>query len=129
MEKQYPLLIDRIQSTLIDAVCMIIFMYGASSLLDRFSNPPDGVRIALFVGILAVYEPLATALGGTIGNRMKQISVRRYSNPERPINFFQALLRYALKCGLGWLSFVTIHSNKEKRAIHDLASGSIMVRR
>jgi hypothetical protein len=33
-----------------------------------------------------------------------------------------------LKTLLGWISFLTITRNTERRAIHDLVSGSVMVR-
>jgi hypothetical protein len=33
-----------------------------------------------------------------------------------------------VKVMLGWLSFLTIHTNTEKRAIHDLFIGSVMIK-
>ncbi|HYC28596.1 MAG TPA: RDD family protein, partial [Chitinophagaceae bacterium] len=65
----------------------------------------------------------------TIGNLIKGIRVRRVNDVQRPINIFQAFIRYITKTLLGWLSFITIHSNRDKRAIHDLAAGSVMVRK
>jgi uncharacterized RDD family membrane protein YckC len=124
--EQYPLLTDRIQSTFIDTVFIVFLLFVFASWLNRYENVPDWTRIILFAA-LAIYEPLFTSLGGTLGNYIKGIRVRRYQSPGRKINFFQAFLRYGIKLSLGWISFLTIHSNKNKRAIHDLASGSIMI--
>jgi len=125
---QYPLLGDRIQSTFIDTMLMVILMFVFAEILEHFDNVPDWVRIVLFISLWGVYEPLGTTLGCTLGNYIKNIRVRQAGDPEERINFFQALLRYALKILLGWLSFLTIHSNKERRAIHDFAAGSVMIR-
>lgn len=97
-------------------------------ILDRYENAPDWVRIVMFVGVWVVYETVCTSLGHTIGNYLKGIRVRRISDVSRKINVFQALGRYILKLGLGWISFLTIHNNPERRAIHDFAAGSVMVK-
>jgi uncharacterized RDD family membrane protein YckC len=102
-------------------------MFLFSSILDRIQDPPEWLHITMFVGIWVLYEPLCTTLGCTIGNYLKGIRVRRVGDHSKKINFIQALLRYAVKVFLGWLSFLTIHQNTERRAIHDLAAGSVMV--
>lgn len=125
---EYPNLADRVQSTFIDTVFIVLMMFVVASVLDRYENVPDWIRISLFVGLWLIYEPLCTTIGFTIGNYVKGIRVRKYSNTVKRINFFQALPRYILKAGLGWLSFITIHTNTEKRAIHDMAVGSVMIK-
>jgi len=77
----------------------------------------------------AIYEPVCTTFGFTIGNLIKGIRVRDISNTSKRLNIFQALLRYFVKVLLGWVSFITIHFNPERRAIHDLAAGSVMVKK
>ena len=126
--KVYPSLSDRVQSSFIDVVLIIILMFVASSLLDKYENAPDWIRIALFFGLWAVYEPLCTTLGCTLGNYMKGIRVRRYTNESKRINFFAALVRYFVKVLLGWISFITIHFSPERRAIHDFVVSSVMVK-
>ena len=126
---EYPTLSDRVQSTFIDSIFIVIMMFVFASVLEKFSDPEDWVRIAMFFGLWAVYEPLCTSLGYTIGNLAKGIRVRSSSNMANKINFFQAFIRYMLKMGLGWLSFLTIHTNNQKRAIHDLAVGSVMIKK
>jgi len=129
LETEYPALSDRVQSTFIDVLFILILMFISASILDRYENAPDWIRIALFFGLWAVYEPLCTSLGATIGNLIKGIRVRRVNDVHKPINFFQAFIRYIIKAALGWLSFITIHSNADRRAIHDLAAGSVMIKK
>jgi uncharacterized RDD family membrane protein YckC len=126
---QYPSLSDRIQSTFIDTIFIIILMFAFASVLEKYEGAPDWIRIALFFGLWAVYEPLCTTLGFTLGNFIKGIRVRRHADTGERINIFQGLLRYLLKFSLGWISFLTINSNPQKRAIHDLAAGSVMIRK
>ena len=84
----------------------------------------------VFVLCIVLYEPLLVALnGGTLGHQFMNIAVRRYSDPTRNISIFAALFRIIIKGALGWISFLTVSFNDEKRAIHDIASGAIVVRR
>ncbi len=126
---QYPLLIDRVQSTFIDTLFLIVMMFVASNVLDQFEHVPDWVRIAIVIVLFVVYEPLSTSLGATLGNFIKGIRVRKVSDNTKNINLFQALYRYIIKLMLGWISFLTIHSNKERRAIHDMAAGTVMIKK
>lgn len=125
---RYPLISDRVQSTFIDTVFVVILMFGAASVLDNFSNPPDWIRIVLFFALFGIYEPVCVSFGCTIGNYLKGIRVRDAGDQSRRINIFAALLRYVLKVLLGWISFLSVHMNPERRAIHDLAAGSIVVK-
>lgn len=124
----YPSLSERIQSSFIDSMFIIIAMFGFASVLDQFENVPDWIRIILFLAIWFVYEPLCSTLGFTLGNYVKGIRVRSFSDPDKRINFMQAIIRYLLKLTLGWISFFTIHTNDAKRAVHDLAAGSVMIK-
>jgi uncharacterized RDD family membrane protein YckC len=128
MEQQYPSLLKRMQSSFIDLIFLVLMMLVFSMILDNFGGTPDWVRMLLFVLIFVAYEPLLTAIGFTIGNYLMGIRVRRESDPSKRIHLGQSLLRYPIKCTLGWLSFVTIHSNPQKRAIHDLVAGSVMIK-
>ncbi len=128
MNEKYPQLTDRVQSTFVDTVLIIIMMFLFATILDRFENIPDWVRIAMFAGIFVVYEPLCMTFGFTLGNFIKGIRVRKISDPTKRINILQAIIRYPVKVLLGWISFLTIHSNSKRRAIHDLVSGSVMIK-
>jgi uncharacterized RDD family membrane protein YckC len=67
-------------------------------------------------------------LGCTLGNYIKGIRVRQISDTSKKINLIQALIRYPVKVMLGWFSFLTIGSNSKRRAIHDFAAGSVMIK-
>jgi hypothetical protein len=129
VQLSYPTISDRVQSTFIDTIFIVVLMFLVASFLDKFEGTPEWIRIALFFCIWGVYEPLCTTLGFTIGNYAKGIRVRKVGNKEERINIIQAFFRYVLKISLGWISFVTIHANTQKRAIHDLAAGSIMIKK
>ena len=126
MEQKYPLLLDRIKSTTIDSIILIVCMFIFTEILGLFENVPNWVRIVLFLALL-MYEPLCTAFGATIGNDKMNIRVRKNSDSTQRINLFQAIIRFFFKFIFGWLSFITIFSSPKKRAIHDLISGSVII--
>jgi uncharacterized RDD family membrane protein YckC len=131
MEKRYPELKTRIQSTFIDTMLMLGLMFLAATILDKI-NPSqeeeDGwIRGLIFITIWGIYEPLAMTIGCTVGNYLMKIRVKSNADNAKRINLLQAFTRFVVKIGLGWISFLTIHSNKERRAIHDLVAGSVMI--
>jgi uncharacterized RDD family membrane protein YckC len=127
MKEKYRFMIERIQSILIDSVLIVACMIIFSDVLSGFKNVPDWLRATLLISLF-LYEPIATTFGGTIGNNIKGIRVRKDSDDTKQINILQAITRYFFKLLFGWLSFVTIFSNSKKRAIHDILSGTVMVK-
>lgn len=128
MDEQYPEIKDRIQATFIDTILIIVIMFIFSALIDKYENIPNWLRISMFVSLFFFYEPICQSLGFTLGNLVKGIRVRKNSNPSKRINIFQAIIRYPVKVFLGWISLLTIRSDYRKRAIHDLVSGSVMIK-
>jgi uncharacterized RDD family membrane protein YckC len=128
MTEKYPELLDRIQSSFIDAILVLILMFVFAGILDKFDNVPDWVRITMFAGLFIVYEPLCMTFGFTLGNYIKGIRVRKESDSTKRINIFQAIIRYPIKVFLGWISFLTMGANPKRRAIHDIVSGSVMIK-
>lgn len=128
MMEKYPQLTDRIQSSFIDLILIVAMMYVFASILDRYEHVPDWVRIVMFAGLFVIYEPLCMTIGFTLGNYIKGIRVRKFSDSTKRINIFQAIIRYPIKVLLGWISFLTIHSNPKRRAIHDMVSGTVMIK-
>jgi len=123
----YPSLVKRVQSVFIDTLLIIIAMVIISAVLSNISATPDWVRIALFVFLFGVYEPVFIAYTkGTIGNRLMGLQVRQFTNDSKRLNILQSYVRFILKLFLGWLSFITMHFNVERRAIHDMAGNSVM---
>lgn len=127
MKEKYPFMLERIQSILIDSVLIVACMIIFSDILSGFKNVPDWLRAILLISLF-LYEPIATTFGGTIGNNIKGIRVRKDSDDTKQINIFQALIRYLFKLLFGWLSFITIFSSSKKRAIHDILSGTVMIK-
>lgn len=124
---EYPLLTDRLKSTFIDLMVIIGLMFLCSIMLDGLPESAGWVRGVCFVTVFVLYDPLCTAFGCTVGNYVMKIRVRQYDDYTKRINFFFALMRYIVKVLLGWLSFLTIHSNVARRAIHDMVGGSVVV--
>lgn len=127
MTEKYPSILERTKSTLIDTLLLIACMYLFTDLLTNFSNVPNWVKIILFTSLL-MYEPICTAFGATVGNHKNKIRVRKTSDTSKRLNIFQATIRYFFKLVLGWISFVGILMNSKNRAIHDLLSGSVMIK-
>ena len=123
----YPTLVKRIQSIFIDAITILLAMFAISAIIDRVGEVPDWLRAVLFIALCGVYEPLSMAFGCTLGNYIMGIRVRKASDEKHTINIFQSYLRFILKFILGWLSFITIHTDRQRRAIHDLGAGSVMI--
>jgi uncharacterized RDD family membrane protein YckC len=126
-EFNYPTLVRRIQSIFIDTLIILISMFLISYILSSFEQTPDWLRAVLFIGLWFIYEPVCMTVGGTIGNRIMKLRVIKYNTNKDKINLFQAYVRFGVKLLLGWLSFLTINMNREKRAIHDFAAGSVMI--
>jgi len=124
---KYPTLVKRFQSVFIDTFIILIGMLIFAAILGNFDNAPDWLRAVLFIGLWFIYEPVCMTLGGTLGNRILKLRVLKHNTTNDRINLFQAYIRFAVKILLGWLSFITIHMNSEKRAIHDFAANSIMI--
>jgi uncharacterized RDD family membrane protein YckC len=130
MEKRYPDLKTRVQSTFIDSILIIVLMFGAAWLLDKINTGEEQegwLKAVIFVLIWGIYEPLSMTLGCTLGNYLMKIRVRKETDNGKRINLLQAFIRFIVKILLGWISFLTIHFNDERRAIHDFAAGSVML--
>ena len=131
METRYPDLKTRVQSTFIDVALMLGLMFLTATILERITpsqEEEDGwVRALIFILIWGTYEPVATVMGSTLGNYLMKIRVRKHKDINKKINLLQAYIRFVFKFLLGWVSFITINGNKERRAIHDFAAGSVMI--
>ena len=122
----YPDIISRVKAVLIDALVLILLMYLATLLLAYFEDPKASVRIAVLVFIIVLYDPLFTSIwGGTIGHIINGLRVTRLTDPEKNILFPLAVLRFILKTALGWISLLSVTGDDKKRAIHDIAIGSL----
>jgi uncharacterized RDD family membrane protein YckC len=126
-EYKLPMLVTRYISMLIDVMTIILLAFGFSRIFEMFENTPDAVRGITFVFVVILYEPILVSTGATLGQLLMNIRVRNIKNPENKISLPAAFLRTIVKWLLGWISFITISFNQNKRALHDMAGGSIMI--
>ncbi|MEZ4688256.1 MAG: RDD family protein [Bacteroidia bacterium] len=119
---------ERFQALMIDAVLIFFVEYLAFSGLDNLGMEDSAVKMPLYILLFALYEPLLVTLtGGTVGHHVAKIMVRKASDPEKKLNIVQAVIRFAMKVLLGWVSLLTITANKEKRALHDLVGNAVVL--
>jgi uncharacterized RDD family membrane protein YckC len=125
---EYAILPSRIKAVVIDSLLIIAAMYATSEILALFEEVPNGIRIACFIVIFLLYDPLFTSVyGGTIGHFYSKITVKSEKNKEKNISFPLALIRYLIKTSLGWISLLTVTSNEKKQALHDYVVRSVVL--
>ncbi len=124
----FPSLVSRIKALFIDIVIMLIIFTGTTLFIDTFGDIPTFVKGSIAMFMFYLYDPILTSFtGSTLGHKIMKLKVRKYKDPEKRISLGQAFLRFITKGLLGWVSFLTVTGNQRKRAIHDIASGSIMM--
>jgi len=124
--RDYPTLIKRIKAIFIDGTLLLVVMIIVMMLSEESPNAVE-IRVSILLVLALLYEPVLTVYSATLGQRIMNIRVRDYNDPTKRINLLQAYLRIFIKDMLGWLSFITIHSNPDRRAIHDLVASSVVV--
>lgn len=130
MKTNYPGLLDRIKAVMVDSVLLIVFMIIATAIFSAFETVPDFARITAFLFIFFLYDPIFTSsFGGTIGHMIIGLKVKREKDEQKNILFPLAIIRFATKALLGWISLLTVTSNEKSKAIHDSIVGSIVVYR
>jgi uncharacterized RDD family membrane protein YckC len=122
-----PTIKARYISMLIDILIIILISSAISSAFEIIGSVPGFVKGILFVVVVLLYEPILITSGSTIGQLFMNLRVRDFKHPDQKLSFHLAILRTIVKILLGWLSFVTVTFNVNRRAIHDFASGSIML--
>ena len=126
MEIEYPSILRRYFSTFIDGLFIIGVLVLWSYILDSDNSTATNIRIGIILFMFFVYEPIFTAYFCTLGQKATGIRIRKLSSGKR-ISIFQAYLRIIVKILLGIISFFTIPFTKNKRAIHDLSVGSLVI--
>lgn len=120
----YPSLLRRYLSTFIDTVVifLLLFAFSRSPLYDRNSTEPVLWPLWLFV----IFEPLLTSFACTPGQFAMRFRVRRAYDLRRPW-LHTTFLRWFVKAALGIISVLYLPAQKQRRALHDLASGTIVL--
>jgi uncharacterized RDD family membrane protein YckC len=124
----FPTLVTRIKALFIDLVFILVIFTATSLFVDNIIDLPGFIKGFIFIFMIYLYDPvLISFTGSTLGHKMMKLKVKDYGDPERNLTLPKALLRFLIKGLLGWISFLTVTSNSHKRAMHDLASGSIVL--
>ena len=124
----YPGVSDRVKAAFTDSLVVVGLMILITYVFSTFENVPDSARMIAFLFVFGLYDPIFTsAFGATIGHMIIGIKVTRADNQDKKIIFPLALLRFALKVLLGWISLLTVGSHKQNMAIHDIVGRSLVV--
>jgi uncharacterized RDD family membrane protein YckC len=111
-------------ATLLDLFALWCIVYAIAQM------PSVNERGTLAYWILGLsllpYEPLLTTFACTLGQAVMRIRVRTVDGLKR-ISLDQAFARMIVKYLLGIISFLTVPARKDRRAIHDLSSGTIVI--
>jgi uncharacterized RDD family membrane protein YckC len=121
-----PYLLQRYKAVFIDGF-LIMIMVITGLLFSEFMQIDTFWVFMVYVCVFLSYEPILTYHSATIGQRIIGVRIRNIRDTERRISLIQSYLRFFTKLLLGWLSFITISFNPDKRAIHDLVGSSIAV--
>ncbi len=125
MEIEYPTILRRYLSTVIDG-CLIVTLLIVLPYLIGDGENTLYLRLVIAALMLFIYEPLFTSKRCTLGQKVMKIRIRRVGDYQR-ISFPIALLRVIIKGLLGFISLFSIVFSKDRRAIHDFVSGSIVI--
>ncbi len=123
----YPLVSDRYKVVLVDAIVLIFIAIGFSYVLDSMGNVPEWVKI-MFLSLCFLYEPLSISFfKGTVGHWLGNLKVVKNQDEHSKMPVWQSLLRTVVKYILGIYSLFTISTKNRGRAVHDMATGSIVL--
>ncbi len=124
----FPGLFTRVKAAVVDSFIVFLLIMLASEVLSDFEQVATWVRVLVFLFIFVLYEPLfISAFGMTIGHNLMKIKVQKDHPDAGKITILVAFLRYSIKLALGWISLLTIMGNDKRKAIHDLATNTIVV--
>ncbi|MFH2046880.1 MAG: RDD family protein [Pseudomonadota bacterium] len=123
---QYPDILTRYLATTIDGVFIVLSFIGISYLFQGNEMLSISVRLTVIFLLLFIYEPIFTSKLCTLGQKVMKIRVRSIQELKN-IPLHTAYIRILIKLVLGIISFFTIPFTKNKRGVHDLAAGSVVI--
>lgn len=124
--QESPTILRRYLSTFIDGIFILLVFVAVSLTITTDSAIGNYVRVSVFFIMFFFYEPIFTCRFCTIGQKITGIRVRTYGGYQK-ISIPAAYLRVFIKILLGLISLLSIPLTKDRRAIHDFASGSIVI--
>jgi uncharacterized RDD family membrane protein YckC len=125
-KEMYPSILRRYLSTVIDFAVIFGLMYAflKSPLFDAERSEPA----VWFLLLIVAFEPFLTAFACTPGQLLMNLRVRSFKTLKRP-SLLATTLRWIVKMLLGVISIIFIPSQKQRRGLHDLAAGTIVLNR
>ncbi|WP_121665970.1 RDD family protein [Mesonia aquimarina] len=124
---EYPCVFLRVKAAVIDAIVLIILIMITSTVFSDIGEVPVYTKVIVFCFIFLGYEPLMLSIfGATFGHRMMSLKVQQDSK-DKKLNIISAFFRFVIKALLGWISLLTISSDKKGKAIHDKAVKSVVI--
>ena len=119
---KYPNVLRRYLATVLDLFAWWCLIYAMS----RVPSITQHGALALFGLSFLLYEPLLTTYACTLGQAIMGIRVRTQEGLQR-VSLDQAYGRVTVKYLLGTISLLTIPARADRRAIHDLATNTIVI--
>lgn len=125
---RYPRFSRRVAAVVVDSMIYLVLFVAMAISLGHVEV--SGVLKAVFVGLVffALEPGLVTVTGGTLGQHWRGLRVQS-ADTGMNLGLLRAILRFAVKSVLGWFSLLLILLTKRHQAVHDMASGSVVVLR
>lgn len=121
---KYPSLLQRYLATVIDvlAVLALFYLYAKSPL----SRTEAGATAIWPLWLFVFYEPLCNRFATTLGQLLMGFRVRTLKGGRR-VPLWRGFVRLFSKYILGAISFIRMPVHKQRRALHDIISGTIAI--
>ena len=127
-ERLYPSLMIRVQALMLDLFIVAAVVFNSSrTFFSNYQGEYMLLKVLSFVLFLLIYESIANTTGGTLGYRTMGIKIRRFGDLNKKLRFTQSFARTTMKFALGWISFLSINIDPHRRAMHDKASGAVVL--
>lgn len=120
----YPSVFRRYLSTLLDVLILWSWIYAVTRIPVVVES--NWAAAAAIAPVVLMYEPILTAFRCTVGQWVFRLRVRTFEGKSR-ISVPQAYGRLIVKYVLGIVSILTIPAQKDRRAIHDLTTETIVI--
>lgn len=121
-----PTLLRRYVTTAIDGLLVVTVWVLPTAAWPSEDTAARYLRALLATAALFAYEPVCTGRFVTLGQWVTRVRVLRFDNGRR-IGVARAYGRIIVKVCLGVISFFVLPFTVGRRAIHDLATGSIVI--
>jgi uncharacterized RDD family membrane protein YckC len=121
---EFPSFYKRYFALLIDTIFVFVLFYLILSITEYLLGYSVSEQYLYFALIAFIYDALLTSKLCTVGQLLFGFRIRNDAS-YRKISLTSACIRTTSKWLLGWISIIVIVFNKQRRAVHDIMSGSI----